>query len=147
MKNLISLLIIGLVFSACAPSTPQSRIAKYPEKFSALPKKHQGLVQGGQIDRGMSPDAVMLAWGFPAQQFEGLRESRRTTRWDYTTAVPVYPPTYFYGGYGYGRYGHYSRRGYSDFGFALGPDIAYIPSRVASVWFVDQRVDAWERIR
>lgn len=147
MKILLPLLLASLAISACAPSTPQARIARYPEKFAALSKKDQGLVQEGQIARGMSPDAVMFAWGFPDQQFEGSRDSRQTARWDYATAVPVYGPTYFYGGYGYGRYGPYSRRGYSNFGFALGPDIAYVPSRVASVWFIDHRVDAWERVR
>lgn len=32
-------------------------------------------------------------------------------------------------------------------GFGMGPEITYIPYRVASVWFVDRKVDSWERAR
>ncbi len=32
-------------------------------------------------------------------------------------------------------------------GFGFGPEIAYIPYRVASVWFINNRVDSWERAR
>jgi hypothetical protein len=32
-------------------------------------------------------------------------------------------------------------------GFGIGPEIAYVPYRIASVWFVDNRVDAWERAK
>lgn len=149
MKTFLPLLITCLAFSACAPSTPQARIAKYPEKFAALDKKEQNLVQQGQIARGMSPDAVVLAWGFPDQQFEGSRNSRLTKRWDYASAVPVYSTTYAYGGfgYGYGRYGPYRNHGYYGPAFGFGPEVTYLPYRVASVWFVDNAVDSWERVR
>lgn len=140
------LLLLVLALSACAPSTPQARIEKFPEKFAALSKKEQGLVQQGQIAPGMSPDAVLLAWGFPNQRFEGSRNSKMTERWDYSTTVPVYNSAYALGPYGarYGRYGPYWQRGYS---FGDAPEIAYIPYRVASAWFVDDRLDAWERVR
>ena len=57
--------------------------------------------------------------------------------------------TNFYGSYGYGHYpyGHRGRYGYSGLGFGMGPEIAYIPYRIASVWFVNSRVDSWERAR
>lgn len=151
MKLSAFLLLASLVLSACAPSTPQARIEKYPEKFAALDKREQTLVQQGQIDRGMSMDAVMLAWGFPGRRFEGSRDSKMTERWDYFGTVPVYsPPVYAWGGYGYRGYGRY--RGYGIYGepvvgFGLGPEIDYVPYRAASVWFIDRRVDSWERLR
>lgn len=147
MKMRVSLLLISLLFAACAPSTPQARIQKYPEKFAALGKQEQALVEQGQIAPGMSTDAVLLAWGFPDRRFEGSSNSKMTERWDYATAVPVYSPSFVYGTYGYGNYGPYCRRGYYGGGFAFGPEITYLPQRVASVWFVDRRVDSWERLR
>lgn len=142
MKLCIPLLLLSLVFSACAPSTPQARIERYPEKFAALNKREQSLVAQGQIDRSMSGDAVMLAWGLPDQRFEGSRNSRSTERWDYATSMPVHST-----GFGYGRLGPRGRWGHPAVGFGFGPEIVYIPRRVASVWFIDQRVDSWERLR
>ncbi len=136
----------ALVFSSCAPSTPQARIAKSPDKFAALSKKNQDLVQQGLISRGMTPDAVELAWGVPAQRFEGSKHSKSTERWDYAGSRPVYFTNYYGGyGYGYGGYGPYGRGGYTGLGFGFGPEVAYVPYRVASVWFIDRRVDSWER--
>lgn len=148
MKLRIPLLLLSLVFSACAPSTPQARIQKYPEKFAALDPREQALVQQGQIDRQMSMDAVILAWGPPDRRFEGSKDSKMTERWDYIGIFPVYsPPAYPFGVYGYRGYGRY--RGYCEPGFAVGlsPEIDYVPYRAASVWFIDQRVDSWERLR
>jgi hypothetical protein len=146
MKSCIALLLVSLVFSGCAPSTPQARIEKYPEKFAALSKKEQALVLQGQIDRDMSMDAVMLAWGAPDRSFEGSKNAKLAERWDYFGTVPVYsPPAYVYGAYRYGGYGRY--RGYPGYGFALGPEVDYVPYRAASVWFTDRRVDSWERLR
>ncbi|MES2440837.1 MAG: hypothetical protein V4584_17355 [Verrucomicrobiota bacterium] len=148
MKKLLSALLAGFVMCSCAPSTPQARIEKYPEKFAALGKKQQSLVQQGQIAPGMSGDAVMLAWGSPDQRFDGSKNSKQTERWDYSGSRPVYSSN-FYGGYGYGfgGYGNYGYGPYSAVGFGLGPEITYVPYRVASVWFVENRVDSWERVR
>jgi hypothetical protein len=149
MKLCIPLLLLCLVFPACAPSTPQARIEKYPEKFAALDKREQSLVAQGQIDRGMSGDAVMLAWGFPEQRFEGSSNSQLTERWDYATSVPVQTTGFVYGPYGFGngRLGPRGRWVHPGAGIGLGPEIIYIPRRVASVWFIDKRVDSWERLR
>lgn len=149
MNAYLPLFLACFVFAACAPSTPQARIQKYPEKFAALDKRQQVLVEQGQIASGMPADAVMLAWGSPDRRFEGSRNSELTERWDYATTVPIYSPASIYGsyGYGYGRYGTYGRYGYSGLGFALGPEITYLPQRVASVWFINRRVDSWERLR
>lgn len=146
MKKILLALSAGLLFASCAPSTPQARIQQSPQKFEALSGKHRSLVQQGQITRGMTPDAVYLAWGYPSRTFQGSKDGKSTERWDYAGSRPVYTNS-FYGSYGYGHhpYGPYGRHGYSGFGF--GPEVAYIPYRIASVWFINNRVDSWERAR
>jgi len=155
MKNFLSALSAGLMLASCVPSTPQARIQQYPQKFSVLGEKQQALVQQGQISRGMSRDAVFLAWGASSGIFQGSNNGKPTERWDYARSRPVYV-TNFYGGYGYGSYGYggygygggygaYGPYGYS--GFGLGPEIAFIPYRAASVWFINGRVDSWERAK
>ncbi len=148
MKKIVTTLLAGLVICSCAPSTPQTRIERNPDKFAALGKKEKGLVQQGLITRGMTPDGVMFAWGLPAQRFEGSRDSKMMERWDYTATRPVYS-TNFFGSYGYGYGGRrpYGHRSYSGLGFGMGPEVAYVPYHVASVWFINHRVDSWERAR
>ncbi len=139
MKNFLIPAFACLVFASCAPSTPQARIQENPGKFAALSSKEKAAVQNGQIAPGMSPDAVLLAWGPPSERFQGSAKNKTTERWDYAGSRPVYSNN-FYGSYG-GFYGRGNRVAY-----ALGPEISYIPYRVASVWFVNHRVDAWERV-
>lgn len=106
------------------------------------------MVERGEVARGMSRDAVWLAWGAPSQRFEGGQDSRATERWDYAGTQPVHHMS-FAGVHGYGRYGRfgpYGRHG-AHSAFALGPEVTFIPYRRASVWFVDGRVEAWERVR
>lgn len=145
MKKIIAAMSAGLLVASCVPSTPQTRIQREPAKFEALSSKQRSLVEKGQISRGMSPDAVYLAWGRPSRVMQGSKDDRETERWDYAGSRPVYH-TSFYGSYG--RYGGpYHRHGYYGYGFGLGPEVAYIPYRIASVWFIDRRVDSWERAR
>ena len=146
MKAILIALAAGLLFVSCAPSTPQARIQRDPGKFAALSEKHRSLVEQGKIARGMSQDAVYFAWGAPSRVFQGSKEEKATERWDYAGSRPVYT-TGFYGSYGYGPYRHYGHHGYPVHGFGMGPEVAYIPYRLASVWFVNDRVDAWERAR
>lgn len=143
MKKLLAALSAGLLMVSCAPSTPQTRIQREPGKFEALNPKQRSLVEQGQISRGMSQDAVYLAWGRPSRILQGSKNGRQTERWDYAGSRPVYYPS-FYGSYGR-YYGPYHRHGY--YGFGMGPEVAYVPYRIASVWFIDGRVDAWERAR
>lgn len=143
MKTLLSALSAGLLFASCAPSTPQARIQRQPEKFAALSAKHQDLVQQGRIDRGMSQDAVFLAWGSPSRVFQGSQNNRQSERWDYSGSRPVTVNT-FHGSYGR-FYGPCRGRGFSSVGW--GPEIAYIPYHIGSVWFIDNQVDSWERAR
>jgi len=142
MKHALIAIAAGLAFASCAPSTPQARIEKNPQAFSALSRKHQDLVKQGQLARGMSADAVNLAWGNADQRYEGSRDGKPAERWDYLGSRPVYSTDLFmgYGPYGYGPYGPYS-----NYGYGIGPDVAFVPYRIGSVWFVGGRVDSWER--
>lgn len=142
MKILVAALTC-LLFASCVPSTPQTRIQANPSKFHALSRQDQESVRNGQITPGMSADAVLLAWGGPSNRFQGVKDKTLTERWDYAGSQPVYTQN-FYGFYG-GGFGPRRYRN-ADLAFALRPDIEYIPYRIASVWFVDQRVDSWERV-
>jgi hypothetical protein len=145
MKNpWIVLCCICLAAASCTPGTPAARIAANPDQFAGLTAREQEIVRQGGIAKGMARDAVLLSWGAPARRFEGSQGGKSTERWDYTGSRPVYTSN-FYGGYGYGRYGGYGR--YSGMGLGFGPEIAYIPYRSATVWFISGKVDSWERIR
>lgn len=146
MKAILTALSAGLLLVSCVPSTPQARIERNPEKYAALSGKHKDLVQQGQIARGMPSDGVYLAWGSPSRVYQGSKRGQDTERWDYAGSRPVYT-TGFYGSYAYGPYYPYGRHRYSGLGFGVGPEVTYIPYRVASVWFLNSRVDSWERAR
>ena len=101
----------------------------------------------GRIDKGMDTDAVYLAWGRPAREYEGSEGGAATLRWDYAGTTAVYSnQVYGYGGYGGYRYGRYGRYG-SPYGYGIGQEIAYVPYRRASVLFRNGRVASWERSR
>ncbi|MEM1083573.1 MAG: hypothetical protein AAGI48_05585 [Verrucomicrobiota bacterium] len=137
--------VIALLVS-CTPTTPEARIEQSPTKFWKLSDEDQRLVRQGQIRRGMNSDAVYYAWGRPSRQFSGADEESSTMRWDYAGSTPVYSSN-IYGSYGYGyrRYGRYGR--YPYYGYAVSPQVTYVPYRKATVWFRDDRVTKWERSR
>jgi hypothetical protein len=137
MKHLhISAILVALVFASCAPSTPDARIVARPELFEKIPTQQKELIRQGRIDKGMSTDAVYLAWGKASRVYEGSENNVPILRWDYTGATPVYH-TNFYGGYGHGRYSHY--------GVGITPEVTYVPYRRATVLFRNGRVASWER--
>jgi hypothetical protein len=147
-RHLLGGLLVAATLSGCASNTPADRISRNPQMFNSLPARHQRLVEQGQIDRGMSPDAVFLAWGHPDRRSEGVDgRGVATMRWDYATLRPVYS-TGFYGGYGWGRYPHpygYRRYGYPYMGVA--PQVAYLPEHKAAVLFRNRKVESWEQSR
>lgn len=134
--------LAALALAACAPSTPEARIAVRPEMFETLPPREQELVRQGRIAKGMGREAVLIAWGRPSREYEGSEDGVATLRWDYIGTTPEYH-TGYYGGYGYSR--GYGRRSYYD--FAVVPEISYVPYRRATVLFRDGRVASWERSR
>lgn len=147
MKLLLAA-IPALLLVACAPSTPQARIEAAPWKFKQLSPAHQELVKAGRIDKGMSPDAVYLAWGNASSVYEGQDDDGATLRWDYVGSRPVVTSGFSVGygsgwGYGYPYRGRYGRYPYSAYG--VHNDVAYIPYKKATVWFENRRVSKWER--
>jgi hypothetical protein len=139
----------GLFLVSCVPATPAARIQREPGKFAELSHKNQDLVRKGLIARGMTPTAVELAWGRPNQVLEGSKSGKATMRWDYEGSRPVYEPQFFgsYGyGYGYG-YGRCGPRRFTTLEYGYGPEVTYVPYRLATVQFVNSRVESWERAR
>jgi hypothetical protein len=151
MKAILPLAALSAgIFASCAPSTPAARIAAQPGMFAGLPARHQELVQQGQIDKGMSPDAVYLAWGRASREYEGYEGKARTLRWDYNGSTPVYATNGYFGsfGWGYGRFGpNYGYGPYHYYGAGFGPEVTYVPYRRASVLFRNGSVASWERTR
>ncbi len=143
-KLLMAMMTCGAMWmTSCAPSTPEARIRQRPDVFNRLDGKDRELVSRGEVAEGMSKDAVAIAWGRPSDVVDSLRDGKTMERWDYEGSKPVFLSG-FSGGYGTGTYGGYSYRGA---GVALGPQVAYVPYRRSSVWFRNDRVDAWERTR
>ena len=68
MKISFPVLLAGLLLAGCATrSTIQSRKQERATSYGALSSEFQKLVDSGQIRRGMSEDAVYIAWGKPSQ--------------------------------------------------------------------------------
>ena len=128
---------------SCAPSTPDHRISERPAAFEALSEKHKDLVKRGELGKGMSHDAVALAWGSPSRRVEGLRDGKNMERWEYQGREAVVTHDFF-GGYRSGYFGGYR---YSGLSGGFGPQVTYVPYRKSTVWFVDGRVNEWESIR
>jgi hypothetical protein len=149
VKAILSAILaaFSLILAACAPETPATRIQTNPGKYAVLSDHHKDLVRQGQIDRGMSGDAVYLAWGQPSRVYEGAANGTTTTRWDYARLQPIYTSS-FYGGYAWGHYGYPYGRGRYDYPYyAVAPQVSYVPYHAASVLFKRGKVDSWERIR
>ncbi len=95
-------MLAGLFLVGCATSTVESRRRERAASFSALTPEFQALVNDRQIRRGMTLDAVYIAWGKPAQILQ--REDERgvvtiwlyhggwmeeTRYWTYNSRVPI----------------------------------------------------------
>jgi len=145
MKTFTPLLLIGLALASCVPMTPQARIDQHPEKFTRLSAQHQILVRQGKIALGMTQDAVAIAWGEPAERFVGTKGTTTTERWDYEDSRPLYTTPSF-NNYP-GPYDPNHRHLHHGDGWGMGPEIVYVPSRTGSVWFLNDRVESWERVR
>ena len=143
MRNTALCLLLALG-SACAPSTPQTRIDRNPELYQALAPAERERVAQGELRKGMSKEAAFLAWGAPSRKSTGEKDGTPRERWDYLDSAPVYHSN-LYGGYRSGVYGPYGR--YSAFGFAAGPEVTYLPYRKATIWFIRDKVDSWERVQ
>ncbi len=120
----LSTAALALIAPSCAPATPQTRISKNPELYNKLPASQKTLAEQGQIKRGMSKDAVFIAWGNPAQRITGSKNGKLYEKWIYTHSTPVYStgfgPRIGYGGWGSGGW----RGGY--YGIGVSPRVHYV---------------------
>jgi len=84
VKRGLLLLLAGTLLTGCATNSFESRKKERAVGYAALSPEFKALVAEGQIRRGMSEDAVYIAWGKPAQilQLEDLNGLRVT--WIYT---------------------------------------------------------------
>lgn len=83
VKHGLLFLLGVLLLTGCATSTIESRRRERAEGFAALTPELQALVKEGQIRRGMTPDAVYIAWGKPAQILQREDQQGVVTVWLY----------------------------------------------------------------
>lgn len=130
---------VCLLASACQSSGPASRIEENPVLFKSLPAEQQLMVQQGRICKGMSKEAVFLAWGNPGSApLKGEKAGKAFERWVYTRERAV--PVHSMGGGWYGdpwcRHGWYEPYG--------GMSVMYVPEEAATVTFEKDKVTEWE---
>ena len=80
-------------------ASTQSRISNNPTIYQRLSATDQALVSQGQIRRGMSIDAVWLAWGTPEQKIPADGRGGAGETWVYLryATPPSYGGPYYYG--------------------------------------------------
>ena len=83
MKSGFIVLLAALLLTGCATSTVQSRKQERAGAFAALSPEFQAPVADGQIRRGMTEDAVYIAWGKPMQILHEENSQGRATTWLY----------------------------------------------------------------
>lgn len=72
-----------MLLSGCATSTIVSRKKERAAGYAALAPEFQTLVSEGHIRRGMTQDAVYIAWGKPAQIIQHEDQDALSTIWIY----------------------------------------------------------------
>lgn len=130
---------VGLLGTACQSPSPASRIEENPVLFRSLSAEQQLLVQQGRICKGMSKEAVFLAWGNPGSApLRGEKAGKAYERWVYTRERAV--PVDTFGGGWHG--GPWCRHGwYEPYG---GMSVMYVPEEAATVTFEQDKVTEWE---
>ena len=150
--SILSLLSLALVFlaSSCAQQTPQSRIQANPALFAKIPDSQKQSAKQGRIKKGMTKDAVFIAWGKPHGVTSGNRNGKDFENWVYTRSTPVYRNGFYSRvGYGWGGYGRRGRGwGGPNYGVGFNPGVRYVQRTAASVSF-DHRhtVKEWTSVR
>lgn len=83
MRANVVILVTGLLAAGCQTSTIESRRAERAAAYAALPADIQAMVNQGQIQVGMTEDAVYIAWGAPSEIVQAETRAGRTTTWLY----------------------------------------------------------------
>jgi hypothetical protein len=94
---MLGISVTAWILTGCA--TTEARISKHPEMYQRLSATDQALVSNGQIRRGMTMDAVWLAWGNPEQKLPAGMRGDATETWVYLryATPPSYGGPYYYG--------------------------------------------------
>jgi hypothetical protein len=83
VKIVFAVLLAGLFLTGCATSNVQSRKKERAAGYAALSPEFKALVDEGRIRKGMSQDAVYIAWGKPAQILQQENAQGPATIWLY----------------------------------------------------------------
>lgn len=83
VKRSLLFLLIGLFLTSCATSSIESRRRERAGSYATLSPEFQKLVDEGQIRRGMTSDAVYIAWGKPAQVLQQENHQGVVMTWLY----------------------------------------------------------------
>lgn len=140
MKRLFPLALVPalLVVSSCS-TTPQDRIADNPAAYQQLTQAQKVSVSYGKLTKGMSPEAVKLAWGTPDSIVRSGQGGKTMERWVYTKD-----------GYSFalgvgGGSGWASRNNVSAVGAGVSMPIGSQPLQTkAVVTFEKGEVESWE---
>lgn len=138
-RHLLLAGLAALTLAACQTANPATRIQANPVIFQSLSAEQQLMVQQGRICKGMTKDAVFLAWGKPAAApLTGEKNGKRFERWVYTRSRAVPMDTFGGGWWGCDPWYRY---GWGPYG---GVSVAYVPEEIGSVTFENDRVTEWE---
>jgi len=122
------LLFVALTLVGCASSSIESRRRERAAAFAALPPETQALVNEGQIRRGMTSDAVYIAWGKPSQVLQQEDQRGLVLLWLYHGGW--LEETRYWPYYGRAPITDYQQRTYVS----------------AEISFVNGRVDSWRTL-
>ena len=137
----IALIAAAFCFTSCtATSTPAGRAAQSPGLAASLPPAHREAALQGRLLEGMSPDAVVLAWGKPDSVTGGHSGGTKMEIWRYTTLQSIHRPYYERPNYLY-RNGHYQML--PPRVIDMSPEL--MPRVSGVVRFRNGRVSAWEQ--
>jgi hypothetical protein len=137
MKAAIWFALASLLLCGCATSTIQSRKQERRAVFASLPPEFQQAVDQGELKVGMTPDAVYIAWGKPAQVFTGQSTEGPTTTWIFTGVQVV---QYSYWAYTQNYAPYYATTPTIQYGY--GPR-QYLRAEVV---FVEGRLKSWRKL-
>jgi hypothetical protein len=79
----MTMTILVLTVACATKSTVQTRKQERAAAYAAMPAEHQRLIDQGQIQVGMTEDAVYIAWGRPAEVLRAGDATGETVTWLY----------------------------------------------------------------
>jgi hypothetical protein len=83
VKQGLLLLLTGMLLMGCASSSIESRRRERAAAYAGFPSDVKTLVDQGQVRRGMTQDAVYIAWGKPSQILQQEDQRGMVTFWLY----------------------------------------------------------------